>query len=117
MQPKDKYSLKEDLAVIAKHMQDLVKNDDDSIGAKYAKEMKSSKIGTTQSGKGIYGNADHEAHSDFSPQDHADAAEVHSKAIHSSTAEFRKQHHMLQGSKHQKKMYIPVTSQDVKSVN
>lgn len=76
MEIKDKYTLKEALAIIAKHMQGLVKADSD----KFYDSSESNVVGKTRSGKSVYSEPHHVEHDSFSATDHFDAAQIHNKS-------------------------------------
>lgn len=70
-------------------------------------------IGHTTSGKPIYGSFDHAAHKDFSAQDHADAAHIHSHAaiVHSIAGDKgESSNRMKESLKHSDKVVASVTS-------
>ncbi len=74
MENKDKYTLKEALEVIAKHMQELAKSDG---SAPMGYKQSAGEMGKTKSGKNIFHNPNDKAHDDFTAEEHKDAAEVH----------------------------------------
>jgi hypothetical protein len=47
------------------------------LASKKKKSSSSTQIGSTKSGKSIHSTHDHEAHKDFSAQDHLDASKIH----------------------------------------
>jgi len=112
---KEKYNLTESLAIIAKHMKDLInKSFSEEYGATpYTSAHAHDLIGHTQSNKEIYNHPDHPAHADFTPQDHADAAKSHRSFNRSGTAPHREDAAKF----YESKIKIPATSQNDKKAN
>ncbi len=67
-----KFTIKEALEVIAKHMKDLTKGD--------VLPFKPREMGKTSSGKTVY-HKDHPSHKDFTSADHKEAAKMHQDAM------------------------------------